>query len=383
MKKIIGMIAAAATIATSVFAADVSAKVKVDGSLFNFNADGNKINALTIKHNSEDWNPDMSFSVSGDQAGASMKFWYGGDVVTPNVTCEDANCWNKGKDNGWCAHSKGSTLLSGEGNKFNTVAGAYSIWFKPFDMLKVTVGQYGTNLNQETIDWSHTESGIDTQGYALDLDVSGFFATVFFAPGWQKSWFTTAENVDATVNQLYAKLGYGADFGRVQGMFRLVDMNNVIAGAAYDNTFGSVKMFVNALVGIGTKTVKVGNEDVTPLFIRGEAFASTSFDALGISAFIAGGYGAKAVAGGLSGWRIAQPTAEKAVLGATLKLTYSLGSITPYIYIKDANFLAENFSMIIKPGVTGNLGAMSWEAAVEFTAQFLSRSTSNLIQSDL
>lgn len=348
MKKIIGMIAAAATIATSVFAADVSAKVKVDGSLFNFNADGNKINALTIKHNSEDWNPDMSFSVSGDQAGASMKFWYGGD----------------------------ETAAKAESNKFNTVAGAYSIWFKPFDMLKVTVGQYGTNLNQETIDWSHTESGIDTQGYALDLDVSGFFATVFFAPGWQKSWFTTAENVDATVNQLYAKLGYGADFGRVQGMFKLVDNNNIWFGAAYDNTFGSVKMFVNALAGIGTKTVKVGDEDVTPLFVRGEAFASTSFDALGISAFIAGGYFGKADVGGLDGgaWRVAAKGydgkhKDKVYLGATLKLTYSLGSITPYIYIKDANFLAENFSMIIKPGVTGNLGAMSWEAAVEFTAQ--------------
>ena len=35
MKKIVGILAAAAVLATSVFAADVSAKVKLDGKLLN------------------------------------------------------------------------------------------------------------------------------------------------------------------------------------------------------------------------------------------------------------------------------------------------------------------------------------------------------------
>jgi hypothetical protein len=36
-------------------------------------------------------------------------------------------------------------------------------------------------MNQETIDWCHTETGIETQGYAFDIDSNGFFATLFFA----------------------------------------------------------------------------------------------------------------------------------------------------------------------------------------------------------
>ncbi len=48
MKKIVGILSAAAVLAASVFAADVSAKVNLLGSLFNFNADGNKVGTLAI-----------------------------------------------------------------------------------------------------------------------------------------------------------------------------------------------------------------------------------------------------------------------------------------------------------------------------------------------
>ena len=358
MKKIIGILLAGALV-TSAFAADVSAKVKVDGSLFNF--DGKNFSALKVQHNSEGWNPDLSLSINGDRAGASMSFYYGGDPATVNSKCEDAGCWNNGKDNGWCGHG-GKPVVDmanplASGNKYNTVAQSYSVWFKPLDMLKVTAGAYATNMNQETIDYSHTETGVDTQGYAIDLNVDAFFATVFFAPGWGNSWFTKNENEDAVLGHIYAKAGYGADFGRIQAMYRLVDMKNAWTGVAYDNTFGSVKMFVNALAGFGPDKA---------FAIRGEAFASTNIDAFGIAAFVAGGYCAKeGVPGGLSGWRVGQPVADKVSLGATMKLTYNLGVCTPYIYVKEANFLADSFSINVKPGVTGNLGSMAWELAAD------------------
>ena len=357
MKKIIGILLAGALV-TSAFAADVSAKVKVDGSLFNF--DGKNFSALKVQHNSEGWNPDLSLSINGDRAGASMSFYYGADIVGKNPKCAEPSCWNLGSDNGWCEHSKGTTIgtaVGGATNKFNTVAQSYSVWFKPLDMLKVTAGNYATNMNQETIDWSHTETGVDTQGYAIDLNVDAFFATVFFAPGWENAWFTKNENEDAVLGQIYAKAGYGADFGRIQAMYRLVDMKNAWTGVAYDNTFGSVKMFVNALAGFGPDKA---------FAIRGEAFASTNIDAFGIAAFVAGGYCAKeGVPGGLSGWRVGQPVADKVSLGATMKLTYNLGVCTPYIYVKEANFLADSFSINVKPGVTGNLGSMAWELAAD------------------
>ena len=357
MKKIIGILLAGALV-TSAFAADVSAKVKVDGSLLNF--DGKNFSALKVQHNSEGWNPDLSLSINGDRAGASMSFYYGADIVGKNPKCSESSCWNYENDNGWCEHSKGVTVLSNSAtNKFNTVAQSYSVWFKPFDMLKVTAGQYSTNMNQETIDWSHTDTGVDTQGYALDLNIDAFFATVFFAPGWENAWFTKNENADATVGLLYAKAGYGADFGRIQGMFKLVDNDSMLLGLGYNNTFGSVNMFVNAMVGIDPAYDKV------PL-IRAEAFASTNIDAFGISVFVAGGYNLND--GLVTGWHVANSyggNTDKASLGATMKLTYNLGVCTPYIYVKEANFLADSFSINVKPGVKGNLGSMEWEVAAD------------------
>ena len=323
MKKIVTTIAALA-MAVSMFAADVSAKVHVEGSLLNVN--GDNITALTIGHKAQPWNPDFALSANGDKAGASVSFVSEGADALSNTT-------------------------------FGITAQNYSIWFKPFDVLKVTLGHYSTNMNQETIDYSHTETGVDTQGYAIDLNVDAFFATVFFAPGWGNSWLSAKKDADVEFGQLYAKAGYGADFGRIQAMYRLVDMKNAWTGVGYDNTFGSVKMFVNALAGFGPDKA---------FAIRGEAFASTNIDAFGIAAFVAGGYCAKeGVPGGLSGWRIGQPVADKVSLGATMKLTYNLGSCTPYIYVKEANFLADSFSINVKPGVTGNLGSMAWEVAAD------------------
>ena len=319
MKKIVGILSAAAVLAASVFAADVSAKVKVDGSILNLDKDGN-FSALQVNHNSEGWNPDIALSVSGDNAGASVSFY---------------NTQNADKA---------------------IKADNYSIWFKPVDALKVTVGQYSNNLNQESIDWCQTETGIDTQGFAADINVNGVFATVFFAPGWGNYWFTAPKNGDAVLKDLYFKAGYGADFGRIQAMFRLVDNKNMWFGAGYDNTFGSVKMFVNALAGINTDN---------GFAVRGEAFASTNIDIVGLSVFVAGGYAAKNVPSGLSGWRIGQPVVDKASVGATFKATFALDGFTPYIYVKDANLLADTFAIEIKPGVTGNVGMMGYEVAVD------------------
>ena len=44
MKKIVGILSAAAVLAASVFAADVSAGVRLEGSLFNFDAATKKSN---------------------------------------------------------------------------------------------------------------------------------------------------------------------------------------------------------------------------------------------------------------------------------------------------------------------------------------------------
>ena len=324
MKKIVTTIAALA-MAVSMFAADVSAKVHVEGSLLNVN--GDNITALTIGHKAQPWNPDFALSANGDKAGASVSFVSEGADALSNTT-------------------------------FGITAQNYSIWFKPFDVLKVTLGHYATNMNQETIDWCHTETGIETQGYAFDIDSNGFFATLFFAPGWSGSWFKKIGDT-TTVADLYFKAGYSADFGRIQAMFRMPAQDNILAGLGYNNTFGSVNMFTNILFGNNSKADE-------GYFIRAEAFASTGIDAFGISSFIGFGYAGKgATKAGLSGWRIAQPVNDKASLGASLKLTYALDGVTPYLYFKCGDFMADTLGLQIKPGATGSVGTMGWEVACD------------------
>ena len=340
MKKIIGILLAGALV-TSAFAADVSAKVNLLGSLFNFSADGNKVGALAIAEGGQGWNPSFEMSVNGDVAGASMKFYDAGATkAVSNVN--------------------------------------YSIWFKPFDMLKVTVGNFSTNLNQETIDYSNTATGIDSNGIALSLNVSGFFADAFFAPGWSdanfgwnrtnnaKYWFSTKEGDEkAKIGELYLRAGYSADFGTISAYYNYVgeqaSQKDVMDfGIGYKNTFGSVEMFVNAIAGMHDN--KMGT-------IRGELFAKTNIDALGLAAFVVGGYAMDPVKELAKDKLANADKADAAFVGATAKVTYNLGSVTPYLYLKGNNFLAEKFSMTIKPGITGKVGAMSWDLAVDFTAQ--------------
>jgi hypothetical protein len=97
MKKIVGIIAAVA-MATSVFAADVAARVKVGNKLFN-SADKTVLTTPA----SDGWdvnNTFFKFSTSSDNAGASMFVSKGADAQIYNL----------------------------------------AVWFKPIDSLKITVG---------------------------------------------------------------------------------------------------------------------------------------------------------------------------------------------------------------------------------------------------
>ena len=334
MKKIVGIIAAVA-MAASVFAADVSAKVEILGRLFNY--DGDNIGSLAIAEGNRNWNPVFQMQVSGDKAGAKVAFndkKSGGEVKSIN----------------------------------------YSIWFKPADILKFNIGEFATELNQEKIDWCQTETKIEGNGVALNIASNGLTFDLFFNTGWTDGnwdqvtdtnpvhyWMKKDKDQKAVVGETYFKFGYAADFGSItayfdaQNTFKLLEF-----GAGYANTFGSVNMFVNALA-----TINTDNDDSFGRF-RGELFASTNVDAFGISAFIAGEYQGKNPAG-LSWWRIADNTQkpEKALVGASLKLTYGLDGFTPYLYIKDVDFLADKFGMELKPGVTFNVGTCAFDIALD------------------
>ena len=332
MKKIVGILSAAAVLAASVFAADVSAGVRLEGSLFNFDAATKKVTALSEKHNNEFYHAPISFAISDDKAGGQLK------------------------------------LTDKAGN--DVLSDAWSIWIKPIDQLKVTVGRWSTNLNQEHIGWCNTDSGIESDGYALSLGIDAFSMDLFFASGNGNAWFTKEDGVDPVLKELYLKVQYGADFGTINAMFNTINnFKDFRFGAGYNAKGLPVGLWVNV---IGTYAAEEFQR------LRVEADVSGSIESIGYEVFLAGGYnfatnvGAMNAFTGVEGWHkggsyyLAEPAA---FLGLMAKVNIPLDAIRAYVQIEAGDLIAKNFSMLIKPGMVTNIGACEFEAALAFTAQ--------------
>lgn len=347
MKKIVSVVAAAAVLASSVFAADVSAKVRLEGSLLDVDKDGN-VSALKIEHAAgQNWNPVLSLSVSEDNAGASVSFFSGAwakcnayelngskkddyiaDAKAGGMSKEDAEKeWNKA--------SFGDDFYSLGASKFN-------IWFKPFDALKVSLGDISMNLNQEQIDWCNTKSGCDSKGYGLTLTAGDIAIDAAFIPGWGNFWFAGKK-----AGETYAKFQFnGGDIGTINAMLDgKENFKDLTFGLGYNKSFGDIMIFENVLGFYKDEFNKV----------RSETFA-------------------KGTAGDF-GWNVWVPVdfepnkdKDKATVGSIVKCTYPIGSASVYIYLKDENFLAKDFAMTIKPGVTGKVGNMGYEVAFQVSA---------------
>jgi len=204
MKKIVGILAAAALIATSVFAADVSAQVRIAGEIFaydgtalNTDKDGKTSPAGSFKmlraatQSQPYWTPYITLSTSTDEAGAEVKFITGGDGTT-DVSIDRSN-----------------------------------VWFKPLDMLTIKAGFQGYNMNQEDIDWTNP-TGAEDWGYAVSYAQDAISVNVFAITG-NNGWFfqdaVSAFGTDvepynyALLKDIYVNGAYTADFGTISAMF--------------------------------------------------------------------------------------------------------------------------------------------------------------------
>lgn len=345
-------------VTAAAIAADVSAGIKIDVNAFEYDAATKEAKALTVNHHNHDWESPISFSVSGEVAGATL-----------HLSEEDFDT------------SAGNASL-GKFTKWN-------IWVKPIDMLTINVGHWDTNLNQESITWGGTKSGIGSQGLTLTLaPAEGFTFDATFAPGYGKAWFRNADTVarenaaddgfdewddltdaqkdayldaaKSVVEELGLKVQYSADFGTVNAIF---DAKNTFKelkfGAGYKNTFDPLTIWVNALFATSDKENEV--KDFTN-YVRVEAFQEAGLDALTVKAFEAFQFNTKTPDGA--------DTKAKIDLGAKFYLGYKLGeSTTAYVKIQDDDFLAENFSMSINPGLEFKVGDCGIDAGIEFTAQ--------------
>ena len=322
MKKIVGIIAAVA-MAASVFAVDFSAGTKIGGSLFNYDENGKIHMFKEANGSSKDANPNFSFSIGDDKAGAAIKI----------------------TSNGGQAASGGYATVG---------AAAQSIWFKPFDMLKVTVGTTGTNLNQEHVSWWRgSQSGTAGEaGYALAFTpIDGLEIDAFILMGEGNWWFD-----DGSVNELAVKFQYSADFGTIAALF---DANSKFKdlkfGAGYANNFNGVNAWANVLgFYAGEKFQRV----------RLELDANGSADAFSYEVFVPVDI---AIEKGTDYWTNITSTKvapDPVAVGLVAKVGYNLGGANVSLELRDSNLLAKDFSMVIEPKISGNHGCMAWDLAV-------------------
>jgi len=307
MKKIVGILAAAA-VAASAFAADLSAGVRLAGDLFNYDGATGDVKALMLKNENQFWHAPLTLTISSDRAGGTFKFTDG--------------------DNG---------------SAFTT--GKWAIWFKPFDVLKVNLGTIDKSMNVETIDYGGRLINYDAWGASLDVNVDAFSMTLSLITGKGDYWFSKPNGGDVSVGQLNFYAQYGADFGTISAMFDAKDKFDTLSfGVGYKNTFDPVTIFVDAAF-YKAATNGIG-ADFDIVFAQ---------DALNIQAYVQ--------------WKatdLSNIGTSSMTLLTLAKFAYTLDKGTVYLYFKDANILASNFKCTIKPGFTGSVGIMNYEIAAQF-----------------
>ena len=388
MKKIVGILAAAAVLATSVFAADVSAKVKLDGNLLN--VDGTKekdgLSAVMIEHKTdESWNPVLYMAVSGDNYGASVGF-YIGKWDYGNVKIDDKEYplnWQ-----GW-NHGYGVGLKE------------WKIWFKPIDVLKFNIGRIDASLNTDSIDNDTRLYNYDEWGYQAELAINAFTLNLGFHMDQGESWLwqEAVEVKDANGNTLTdaagnkitegkthvrglgLKAAYAADFGTIIALADFKDtFETIFVGAGYNNQFGDLRLFADA----GFKTAKnykikeLKNQWGNKLTVKGADGKDKDFEVTLKDAFFVGGdvdvkynkdaFGVEAYAklDMLLSYkdRVADFDNEKengTALFFKTKVTYAFDPCTVYFYFKDTNLLSSTFAADIRLGANGSVGSATWD----------------------
>ena len=358
MKKIVGILAASAVLASSVFAADVAAKVKLTGSIINYDVDAAKAKGFDVNR---DGKADPMFTVAIDDT-----------TVGAKVTM-DVNSIKKFKDDNGTVKEDGS---------FSTLEVKDTlIWFKPLDMLKVSVGNTdpglsGSYLEDKNINsadrlyWKKEVKNLTNggPGYQIDVTVADLTISGFVGGGAYGTPFFGAE--DKTVQNARVKVAYANE-----------SIGNIAVLAASSQSFA--RNFIGAeykndklIDGLGV--MAQAGVDIVDFQDKAElgavdflASAKYVMDALTIRGDVFGSVFLYDGADNLN---------SPLFISVFAKVEYALGNITPYFFVaarditeagnkagagltktnEDNSFRSLEF----KPGVAGTFGLLSWDAAV-------------------
>ncbi|MCR5187504.1 MAG: hypothetical protein K6C97_01115, partial [Treponema sp.] len=177
MKKIV-MGAAALLCAASMFAVDFNATVKMAGDIAGGAVTDGTDTTYIWKLNSNDQkdNDALKLSVNGDQAGASFQFFYkytGG--ANPSASSTSTSTYTAGTT----PTVTTTTTTSITQNSMLQVRST-SIWVKPMDMLKITIGDvscgtFGNKLDywKDPVGQTHSQAASWDHGYSSYATVEG------------------------------------------------------------------------------------------------------------------------------------------------------------------------------------------------------------------
>ena len=183
MKKIVGILSAAAVLAASVFAADVSASAGLSSTLFESDTAGKVVVLDSLNNNkTADYATLFSLQCSSDVAGGGVKYWGNGD----SVKC-----------------------------------GAFNVWFKPMEGLKLSFMENGLGLFADKYNGYEAHAVADVgKGYGVEYSINGLTFNLNFVPK-----FVEKANKDASakIGEFGLKAAYAADFGKVA---LIADFNN-------------------------------------------------------------------------------------------------------------------------------------------------------------
>lgn len=334
MKKIVGIFAAAAVLATSAFAVDFSAGMQLKANLFEYDGATENIGAFKLwNENGKDDKP-FIFSINGERAGGTIKlFDANGDL---KVLKDDAS-------------TKG---------KLPAVVGAhaYNIWFSPFENFRIDLGGQDIKLNVEHITWWQGNivggklngwDGIGDWGYKATYKLDAFTVALAFLPGNDNWWMSKAKDADVALNETTVYAEYAADFGKVNAIFDAKDtFKNLKIAAGYNNKFGDIGIFADVAF--------FHKADINGLAVDFDA--NYSKDGIGVEGYVF--------------WKasdFSNIAKETMALAAYAKFSYALNGGSLYVKFLDDNLMADTFGADIKVGYDGNLGAMSYEVEAAVT----------------
>ncbi|MBP5700283.1 MAG: hypothetical protein J6W71_05510 [Methanobrevibacter sp.] len=323
MKKIVGILAAAA-VAASAFAVDFSAGMQLKGKLFNYDGASKKVDAMQLwNENGKDDKP-FIFSLSSDRVGATLKLW-------------DEEFWE---------------LPVGPNSWDDTfpaqAAGAWNIWFKPFDNVKVELGALDTKLNCEQITWWKGKVlGGANWGYKAYYEADGLTIAAALGTGRadKAAWLSKADGGDLTLGETDVYVAYAADFGKISALFVAKDtFKDIAIGAGFSGSADSIGYFFDAAFHKGDKNSVLFDADV-----------KYNQDALSAEVY------AQAELKDLS-----NVDKDNMAVIAMAKVAYAVDGGSVYFKFRDDNLLADPADIeFIEVGFDGNLGAMSYEVAAQ------------------